>query len=121
MAVWTDKGQEKLADILTADGTWKHVGWGSGATAPAVTQTALVSANPESRTAGTISQPAENTHRVVATIEATAARTVVEVGLFDAATSGNLIVRGTHTERTLLQGDRVRYTVDLVCRDSGEA
>ena len=119
--VWTDVGQADLVDILTTDNTWRHVGWGSDATAAAVGQTALVSANPESRTAGTISQPAANTHRVVATIEATAARTVAEVGLFDAATSGNMIVRATHDSRSLLLGDRMRYTVDLLLKDSSEA
>lgn len=118
---FTDKGQEKVVDILTTDNTWRHVGWGSDGTAAAVGQTALIAANPEARTAGTISQPAANTHRVVATIEATAARTVQEVGVFDAATSGNLIVRATHDSRSLISGDRVRYTIDLVFKDSSEA
>lgn len=118
---WTDKGQEKVVDILTTDNTWRHVGWGSGGeTAFAVTQTGLTSANPESRTAGTISQPAANTHRVVATIEATAARDVDEVAVFDASTSGNMILRGTFTALALITGDRARFTLDLVFADSSE-
>lgn len=120
-AAFTDAGQSKVVDVLTTDNTIRHVGWGSDGTAPAVAQTALIAANPEARTAGTISQPVENTHRVVATIEATGVRTVQEVGLFDAATAGNMMVRGTHTSRSLVSGDQVRYTVDLVFKDSSEA
>lgn len=119
-AVFTDAGQAKVVDVLTTDNTIRHVGWGSGATAPAVGQTGLVSANPESRTAGTISQPADNTHRVVATIEATGSRTVQEVGVFDAATSGNMVVRATHTSHSLVSGDQIRYTIDLVFKDTSE-
>lgn len=119
--VFSDKGQEKVVDILTTDNTWRHVGWGSGGeTAAAVTQTGLTTANPEARTAGTISQPAANTHRVVAIIEATAARDVDEVAVFDASTGGNMIVRGTFTALTLITADRVRFTIDVVFKDSSE-
>lgn len=120
-AVFTDAGQAKVVDVLTTDNTIRHVGWGSSATAPAVGQTGLVSANPEARTAGTISQPADNTHRVVATIEATGTRTVQEVGVFDAATAGNMAVRATHTSHSLVSGDQIRYTIDVVFRDTSES
>ena len=118
--VWTDLGQEKIVDILTTDATWKYVGWGSGTTAAAVTQTALVSANAEARATGTISQPAANTHRVAATITATGTRVVEEVALFDASTSGNMIVRATHGQLNLVSGDQVAYQIDLVLKDSSE-
>ena len=117
---WTDIGQEKVVDILTTDASWKHIGWGSGTTAFAVTQTALVSANPEARTSGTISQPAANTHRVVGTITATGTRVVEEVAVFDASTSGNMIVRATHGQLNLISGDAVAYTFDVVFADSSE-
>lgn len=119
--VFTDAGQAKVVDVLTTDNTARHIGWGSGGeTAAAVTQTGLVSANPEARTAGTISQPAANTHRVVGTIEATAARDVDEVAVFDAATNGNMVVRGTFTALSLITADRVRFTIDLVFKDTSE-
>lgn len=118
---FSDAGQAKVVALLLANDTVKHVGWGSGSTDFAVTQTALVSANPESRTSGTISNPAGNTHRVVAVIEATAARTVREVGLFDAATNGNMAVRGVRaTDLSLITGDQVRYQIDIVFKDSSE-
>lgn len=118
--VFSDAGQDKVVALLAANATVKYIGWGSGTTAAAVTQTALVSANAESRTTGTISNPASNTHRVIGTIEATASRTVAEVGLFDASTAGNMAVRATHTSRSLLAGDQIRYTIDSVFADTSE-
>lgn len=116
---FSDAGQAKVALLLAAD--TKYVGWGSGSTDFAVTQTTLVSANPEARTSGTVSNPATNTHRVVAVIEATAARIVREVGVFDAPTGGNMPVRGVRaTDLSLIAGDRVRYTIDTIFRDSSE-
>lgn len=120
-AVFGDPGQDKVVALLLANATVKYLGWGSSSTAAAVTQTTLVSANPEARTTGVISNPATNTHRVIGTIEATAARTVAEVGLFDASTNGNLCVRATFTSKSLITGDQVRFTVDAVAKDSSEA
>lgn len=120
-AVFTDAGQDKVVALLLSNNTVRHVGWGSGSTAPGVGQTALVSANPEARTAGTISNPSSNTHRVVAVVEATAARIVREVGVFDASTAGNMCTRATRaTDLSLLAGDQVRYTIDTVFKDSSE-
>jgi len=117
---WTDVGQSTTVTILVADATSRWIGWGSGTTAFAVGQTTLVSANPESRTSGATTAPVANTRRVIGTIEATAARTVAEVGLFNASTAGSLGIRGTHTSRALVAGDRIRYTIDLVFKDSSE-
>lgn len=119
--VFGDPGQDKVVALLLANNTARHVGWGSGTTAAAVTQTALVAANPESRTAGVISNPATNTHKVVATIEATAPRTAEEVGMFDASSAGNMIVRGTHATKSLVAADRIRYSISVVFKDSSEA
>lgn len=118
--VFGDPGQDKVVALLLANATVKHLGWGSGTTTAGVTQTALVSANPESRTAGAISNPTTSTHRVIGVIEATASRTVAEVGLFDASTAGNMCVRGTHTSHSLIAGDQIRYTVDVLVKDTSE-
>lgn len=118
--VWTDAGQAKTVDVMDTDGTAKHIAWGSGTTAAAVGQTALVSENAEARTAGTISQPAANTYRVSGSITATGTRVVEEVGLFDASSSGNMIVRATHGQLNLESGDVVTYTIDLAFADSSE-
>lgn len=117
---WTDVGQASTVTILVADASMRWIGWGSGTTAFAVAQTALVAANPEARTSGVTTAPTANTRRVIGTIEATAARTVAEVGLFNAAAAGSMGIRGTHTPLPLVGGDRIRYTVDLVLRDQSE-
>lgn len=117
---FSDAGQAKVVALLLANATAKHVGWGSGTTAFAVTQATLVAANPEARTSGVISNPAADTHRVVASINATAPRTVAEAALFDAATGGNMLARATHTSRSLVAGDRIRYTIDTRFTDSAE-
>jgi hypothetical protein len=118
--VFTDAGQAKAVTVLTTDATMKHIGWGSGTTAAAVTQTALVTANPEARTAGTITNPATNTYRVTGTITATATRVVEEVGLFDAASAGNMGIRATHGQMNLVSGDTITYQLNCVLKDSSE-
>lgn len=119
--VWTDAGQAHTVDVMDTDGTMQHIAWGSGTTAAAVTQTALVSENAEARTAGTVSQPAANQYQVAGTITATGTRVVEEVGLFDASTSGNMGVRATHGALNLESGDQVTYTLIISFKDSSEA
>lgn len=123
--VWTDAGQAWAVDVFDpatrgAQTDMKFVGWGSGTTAAAVTQTALVAANAEARTSGTVSQPAANQYQVVATIQATGARVVEEVAVFDAATAGNMGVRATHGQLNLESGDQVQYTLIISLADSSE-
>lgn len=118
--VWTDAGQAHTVDVMDTDGTMKWVAWGSGTTAAAVAQTALVTENAEARTSGTISQPAANQYQVAGTITATATRVVEEVGLFDASTVGNMGVRATHGQLNLESGDQVTYTLIISFADSSE-
>jgi hypothetical protein len=126
MAVaWVDVGQEKCVDLIdtntrAAVPTVFFGHWGSGSTAPAVTQTALVTPNAESRASATTSQPAANTCRWAFTLTATAARTVVEAGVFDASSAGNMWLRATHGSLSLETSDQVSYTFDLVLKDSSE-
>lgn len=123
--VWTDVGQQWATDCLDPatrgsvnDMKWLH--WGSGTTAADVTDTALGSAHPESRTSGTTSQPSANTMRVTGTITATGSRTVEEYGLFDASTSGNMGSRMTRAALTLNSGDEITVTVNVAQADSSE-
>lgn len=124
-AVWTDVGQAQAVDLLdpaTRSGisATYHIHWGSGVTAPAVTQTALVTALAEARVAATVTQPAANQVQYVGTITATAARTVNEAAVFDASTAGNMIIRGTHSTLNIETGDRVEYTFTNTLKDSSE-
>ncbi len=123
--VWTDVGQAQSVDLLdpatrAAVATTNHVGWGSSGTTPLVTDTVLGSANAEARTAATITQPAANQLQWAATITATGARTVQEVGVFDASTNGNMLVHAVHGSLTLASGSAVAYTITLTMKDSSE-
>lgn len=129
-AKWVDGGQafaidqlDKNTAVAAASFTY-HGAWGSGSTTPAVGDTALVSENPESRTAipaGSMSQPATDTVRWVYSIVATGSRTVQETGIFNAATVGTMHVRIVHGSLALESGDQVTYTVNLRLKDSSEA
>lgn len=124
-AIWTNLGQNLTIDLLdpaTRAGvtTTYTIGWGSGNTAPAVTDTALVSENPEARVSATVTQPAVDTIRYVGTITATGNRTVQEAAVFY-ATGANAKLRGVHALLNIETGDRVEYTFDLRMRDANEA
>lgn len=121
--VVTNKGKASLADRWrTTPSTYtnppKYLGMGVGATGAArtaaVADTAL-STEVESRTAGTESNVTTSqtgdTHQVLGTITASATRAVDEVGLFDASTSGNMVVSATHTVLNLANGDAIQYTI----------
>lgn len=123
--VWTDNGQANAVDVLDpatrgAQVTTYYGSWGSGATAPAVTQTALVTENAEARVATTVSQPAANTLRHLWEVTATGNRVVNEFGVFTANAAGTLLIRGTLSTLNIETGDRVEFTVDLVFKDVSE-
>ncbi len=126
---WTDVGQAFAIDQLdkntaVAAASFSYFGaWGSGATTPAVGDTALVSENAEARTsvpAGSMSQPATDTVRWVYIIVATGTRTVQETGIFSASTVGNMHIRIVHGSLALESGDQVTYTVNLQLKDTSE-
>jgi len=126
---WTDVGQAFAVDQLdkntaVAAASFSYYGaWGSGATTPAVTDTALVSENAESRTSipsGSMSQPATDTVRWVYVIVATGTRTVQETGIFSASTVGSMYIRIVHGSLALESGDQVTYTVNLQLKDVTE-
>ncbi len=114
--VFVQAGQDWIVDkIQTAVATeMEYIAWGTGTTDPVVGNTGLEAAAAEARTLGTMSQPAADTHRVVGTITcAGSGKTISEVGLFDASTSGVMLIRSTFTGIPLLVGDRIEFTLDL--------
>lgn len=82
---------------------------GSPPSTPAVTATALVT-EVESRVSGTKSQPAANQFRTVATITATAPRTINEWGLFSASSSGTMFSSRWFTAISLAINDAIEFT-----------
>lgn len=124
--VWTDQGQAHAVDCLDpatrgSQVTTYYGDWGSGSTAPAVSQTALVtpmSPSPEARVACTISQQtvqsSGDTIQYLWQVTATQARTAREFGVFTASSSGNMLVRGTLASDTPIEsGDKVEFTINV--------
>ena len=85
---------------------------GTGDTVEANTQTTLVT-EVESRTDGTgVEGATANIYRSVGTITATAARAVVEHGLFSAETAGTMMDRSLFSVVNLANGDSLQFTYE---------
>ena len=92
---------------------FSYHGMGTGSTAEAVGDTALVT-QVESRVSGTQTEGASaNIYRSVATITASATRAIVEHGLFSASTGGTLMDRSVFTVINLSSGDGIQFTYEL--------
>jgi hypothetical protein len=95
------------------------VAMGTGATAEAATQTALVTEVDSSptRPTGTSTQQTttttSDTYQVVGTITATTARAITEAGLFDATTAGNMFMRAVFSVINLATGDSIQFTMKV--------
>jgi hypothetical protein len=111
-------GRAIITNRITGGGTEpKYVAVGTGTTAVALTDTAL-GGEVETRTTGTSSRTTttstNDTYQVVGTVTATASRTIGEVGLFDATSSGNLFVRGVLASTvSLASGDTLTATITV--------
>jgi hypothetical protein len=93
------------------------VGWGTGAGTAAVTDTTLFSESPdETRTNGTASRVTttvtNDTGQVVGALTVVSNnKTITNVGLFDAVTSGNLFIKADFAGQALLIGDSITFTI----------
>lgn len=115
-AVFTDVGENLATDYFdgtaNAPANW-FVHWGTGTTAPVVTNTVLETPASEARVTATEAQPASNQNRLTATLTANGAKTISEVGVFDAASAGNMPVRGTFTGIVLATNDKIDFTITI--------
>jgi len=97
----------------------KFVAWGTGAGTTAAGDTTLFTeSSEESRTSGTSSRVTttvtNDTYQVVGTITVvTSNKTITNVGLFDASTSGNLYFKSDFTGLALLIGDSITFTIKV--------
>jgi hypothetical protein len=99
-----------------------YIGWGTGSGQTA-TSTNLATAANESRVTGTSSQQTtsvtNDTYQVTGTLTAGGARAITEVGVFDAAGSGNppsggnLAIYGDHSVINLATNDSIAYTIKV--------
>lgn len=91
---------------------FKYHGSGTDNTAEANTQTAL-EVEVESRSAGTqIEGATANIFKTVATISYTATRSIVEHGLFSAASAGTMMDRSVFTSIGVDDGDAIEFTYE---------
>ncbi len=103
----------------------KYIGWGTGAGTAAVADTTLFSeklvdlstAGGTDHTTGTVTRTTttntNDTLTVTGTRTATGAATVTNAGLFDAASGGNLYVKGDFTGIGLASGDSIAFTFNV--------
>jgi len=122
-----DGGLDVTTNRIKGSGTEPlNIGWGTGAGTTTATDTTLfteklvdlsTSAGTD-HTAGTSSRQTtsttNDTYRVTGTRTATGAGTVTNAGLFDAASGGNLYLKGDFTGIGLSSGDSIAFTFNAV-------
>lgn len=101
-----------------------NIGWGTGAGTTAAADTTLftealvnMTAGGTDHTVGTSSQvtttTTNDTYQVTGTRTATAAGTITNAGLFDAASGGTLFMKGDFTGIGLANGDAIAFTMKV--------
>lgn len=115
MAVLTTTGKQWIVDKMrgTVTTSQQHIGWGTGTAAEAVGNTALTTPAAEARVSGTMSSPSAALYRVTGTITSASTQNITEVGLFDAATAGVMMIRALFTAVPMVSGDSIAFTIDL--------
>lgn len=120
--VFTNAGAAIVTSRITQAGTApKNIGWGVGATAAAVTDTALVTESApttaggrtvgtESRTTGTVTN---DQYTVTGTVTAGSSLAITEAGLFDAVSAGNMLIRSVFTAVNVVSSDSIAFTFNL--------
>lgn len=131
MRVVTDAGVGFIVDAfqnLTELENMKYHGFGTGSTAEAAGQTALVTElttqyNPDStRPTGSTTEAAANTYRTVATLSPDSGGTiaVTEHGVFSATSAGVMLDRSVFSAVNLVAGsDSLQVTYDLTFTSGG--
>ena len=121
-----DGGLDVTTNRLLGSGTEpKNIGWGTSAGTTARNDTTLFgeklvdlsTAAGTDHTVGTSSRVTTNTtndtYQVTGTRTATGAGTVTNAGLFDAASGGNLYMKGDFTGVGLASGDSIAFTIKV--------
>jgi hypothetical protein len=120
MATITNAGKLAVAKLLNgvdSVAAFTYMATGSGSTAEAATQTALVTentANGSGRAAATCSYVADYKARFVNTFNFTGAVTIREIGIFNAPSAGTMLLRHVLTaDKVYSNGESVEITVDV--------
>ena len=116
----TNAGFAELANLggdVSSPTEFTYLAYGTGTTAFAVTQTALVTES--DREAATVSRTTTNvandTLRLTKTFTISSTLTIAEVGVFNAASGGTMLARTKlTTTRSVVSGDQYVLTYDIV-------
>ena len=120
--VFTNAGAAIVTNRIIQAGTApKNIGWGVGTNAAAVGDTALQTESAPTtaggRTVGTESRTTitntNDNYQVVGTVSAGSTLAITEAGLFDAVSTGNLLIRGVFTAVNVVSGDSIAFTFGL--------
>lgn len=120
--VFTNAGTAIITNRIIQAGTApKNIGWGIGTNAAAVTDTALQTESAPTtaggRTVGTESRTTvtntNDNYQVTGTVTAGSTLAITEAGLFDAVSSGNLLIRSVFSAVNVVSGDSIAFTFGL--------
>lgn len=117
--VFTNAGKAIVTNRLKGAGTEPNfVAWGTGAGTAAATDTSLFTEATEARVAGTSTQQTTTTtndsYQVVGTMTvAGTTKTITNVGLFDASSAGNMVMKSDFPGITLNVGESIQFTQKL--------
>lgn len=116
--VLTNVGEQFICDFLSGVETTAadYVAWGTGGGSSAKGDTTLNTEASESRVQGTKTTQgsgASAVFQVVSTITADGGKTIDEAGLFNASTTGKLVIIGDHTGVVMAASDQIEYTFTL--------
>ena len=121
MSTLMNAGKAEIAKLLNGTDTptaFTYMAIGSGSTAEAATQTTLVTeitTNGGQRAAATCSYVANYTARWTKLFKFTGNVTLREVGIFNAASSGDMLLRHVYpADKTYVNGESVEIIVDAV-------
>lgn len=105
---------DELQSSQAAHSTFLYHDSGTGTTAEAAGDSALVTKVETGRATGTQTEGASaNIYRSVGTISYTATRAVTEHGLFSASTAGSLMDRTVFSAINVVNGDSIQFTYEL--------
>jgi hypothetical protein len=122
LTAFTNAGTAIISNRVIQAGTApKNIGWGTGTTTAAVTQTALVTeAAPTTsggRTVGTESRSTttvtNDTYVVTGTVTAGSTLAITEAATFDAVSAGNMLIRSDFSAVNVVSGDSIAFTFNL--------
>lgn len=116
--VLANGGKAVVTNRIKGSGTEpNYVAVGTGAGTAAATDTTLFT-EVETRVAGTSTQQTttttSDTYQVVGTVSITATRALTNAGLFDASSSGNMLMKGDFSTINLVNGDSITLTAKVV-------